>query len=90
VASAWSAVGTTGCDDGFGTSTGTTWGQQKIVEHEVAIPGSLTWDDVFGFRQISTERKLFIEPIYLRPGFQRVNPNSYRKVHQVLSCKRQG
>ncbi|WP_321470547.1 hypothetical protein [uncultured Paludibaculum sp.] len=73
---------------GFHLTSDHQWGQgQRVSEQEIALPGSLPWTDIFGFRQCVG--CLLVGPLYLRQGFGTRNPSAHRQVFELMSNKRQ-
>ncbi len=73
---------------GFHISGEHVWGQRTgVSEQEIAIPGTLRWSDVFGFRECLGG--LLVGPLYLRQGFEARNPSAYKEVFELMSNKRQ-
>lgn len=60
-------------------------------EQEIAMPGSVPWENVMGFRQVAMGgfANKFTGPIYLRDGFVGAEPEAAEKVYKLLSGKRQ-
>jgi hypothetical protein len=65
----------------------TTW-TQIFGEQEIALPGKLDWDDVFGFRHVDDQRRL-VGPIYFRKGFA-AHRIAFAQAYDLLSGKPQG
>ena len=61
------------------------WGHPG--EGEIAYPGALPWNEVFGFRR--SVKCLFTGPVYLRQGFAARNPTAYQQIYELLSGKPQ-
>ncbi len=53
-------------------------------EQEIAFPGAVSWDDIFGFRQVNDYKK-FTGPIYLRQGLAGRNPTAFQQVLKLFS-----
>ena len=62
-----------------------TW-TPAFGEQEIAMPGKIPWNNVFGFRQVGPNAR-FVGPIYFRHGFS--NNVSFRAAHDLLSGKSQ-
>ena len=62
---------------------------QIYGEEEIAFPGSVSWEDVWGFRQVNNKGK-FEGPVTLRRGFHENDPHAAQQVLELLSGKRQG
>jgi len=57
-------------------------------EQEIALPASIPWSHIFGYRQVG-EGKMFTGPIYLRRSLYARNPKAYGKCYELLSGKSQ-
>jgi hypothetical protein len=66
---------------------GTTVWTSIFGEQEIALPGTLKWKDVFGFRQVDAARK-FIGPIYFRKAFE-AHRIAFAQAYDLLSGKAQ-
>jgi hypothetical protein len=60
----------------------------RFGEQELAMPGSVEWQHVFGFREVGDDLN-FTGPIYLRKHFHGQHKDSFEKVFELLSGKRQ-
>jgi hypothetical protein len=74
---------------GFHITKKKGWPGVYTYEQEIAFPGSLLWEDVFGFRKAHPSRQMYTGPIYLRKGFEASNPTAFREVFELLSGKHQ-
>lgn len=53
-------------------------------EQEIALPGPLGWDEIFGFRQTNNHYK-FTGPIYLRQGLAGRNAAAFQQAFRLFS-----
>jgi hypothetical protein len=59
-------------------------------EQEIAMPGSVSWDRVKGFRQVeATDEKKFTGPIYLRDDFDASESAAAEQCYKLLSGMKQ-
>jgi hypothetical protein len=59
-------------------------------EQELAMPGKVRWDQVYGFREMGPGPKFKVDgPIFLRKGFKDKDNSSFEEVYQLLSGKKQ-
>ena len=64
----------------------------KFDEQEIAYPGSIPWEKIYGFRQVSRAAGgKFVpnQPLLLRKGFQEKDPKAFKECYAVLSGKPQ-
>jgi hypothetical protein len=58
-------------------------------EQEIALAGSVPWDDVMGFRQVEPNEKKFTGRIYLRKTFDRQESDAAEQCYKLLSGRKQ-
>jgi hypothetical protein len=63
-------------------------------EQEIAYPGSLKWEKIYGLRQVGYDshgeiRFMSNQPLLLRKGFQQQDPEGFKGCYAVLSGKPQ-
>ncbi|WP_321470554.1 hypothetical protein [uncultured Paludibaculum sp.] len=73
---------------GFHIPASHPWAQVWQPEQEIAVPGSIPWGEIFGFRKLDP-RLAFEGPVYLRQGFESRNPAACRQVFELLCGKNQ-
>jgi hypothetical protein len=60
----------------------------RFGEQELAMPDAVPWNLVFGFREVGMDLK-FTGPLYLRKHFHGQHKDSFDKVFELLSGKKQ-
>jgi hypothetical protein len=62
---------------------------QTYGEQEIALPAPVPWEDIFGFRQVGPDERVFVGPVYFRRGFAARNPTAHQQAYELLSGKLQ-
>jgi hypothetical protein len=60
---------------------------QMFGEQEIAFPGAVPWDKVYGFRKVMPEDKKFSGSIFLRSSFTVRDQQAAEKVYKLMSGK---
>jgi hypothetical protein len=68
---------------------GSHYWTEEFGEQEIAFPGAVPWEGVFGFRHLEQNSSKFTGPVYLRKGFKFRNPKAFTQVFELLSGKKQ-
>jgi len=58
-------------------------------EQEIALPGKIPWDHVFGFRRMRPDVSKFEGPIYFRKGFEAKHKKAFETAKDLFSGKPQ-